>query len=82
MSDSQSKPFKVVFLGTEFQRRVWTALCECPVGQTCSYRDLAHSLDCASSVRAAASAVGANRLAVVVPCHHVIRQDGNLGGFR
>ncbi|WP_298980821.1 methylated-DNA--[protein]-cysteine S-methyltransferase [Caldilinea sp.] len=68
--------------GTAFQRRVWAALCEIPAGETISYTALAARIGAASAVRAVAAACAANRLAVAVPCHRVVRKDGELGGYR
>ncbi|MBE0486731.1 methylated-DNA--[protein]-cysteine S-methyltransferase [Marinobacter sp.] len=68
-------------VGTPFQRRVWAALQTVPPGQTVSYSELANMIGKPKAVRAVASACGANRLAVVIPCHRVVRADGGLGGF-
>jgi AraC family transcriptional regulator, regulatory protein of adaptative response / methylated-DNA-[protein]-cysteine methyltransferase len=68
--------------GTAFQRRVWEALCEIPVGSTASYTDIANRIGSPRSVRAVAQACGANPLAVVIPCHRVVRGDGTLSGYR
>lgn len=68
--------------GTALQRQVWQALRSIPAGQTCSYTDLARMVGRPRSVRAVATACGANPLAVLVPCHRVLRSDGGLGGYR
>lgn len=68
--------------GTAFQRKVWSALQGISAGQTVSYADLAQMIGSPSSVRAVAGACAANPLAVVVPCHRVIRRDGGLSGYR
>lgn len=68
--------------GTAFQWRVWQALLEIPPGETVSYQQLARRVGKPRAVRAVASAVAANRAAVIVPCHRVIRSDGSLGGYR
>lgn len=68
--------------GTAFQCRVWQALREIPTGQTVSYTDLARSVGKPGAVRAVASACGANRVALAVPCHRALRGDGKLGGYR
>ena len=68
--------------GTAFQQKVWQALREIPAGSTASYTDIARRIGCASSVRAVAQACGANPLAVIVPCHRVVRRDGGLSGYR
>lgn len=67
---------------TAFQWRVWQALQHIPRGQTRSYADIAGEIGEPGAVRAVANACGRNRLAVVVPCHRVIREDGSLGGYR
>lgn len=68
--------------GTVFQRRVWWALRTIPSGQTASYREIAARIDAPKAVRAVARACSANRLAVLVPCHRVVRADGGLSGYR
>jgi AraC family transcriptional regulator, regulatory protein of adaptative response / methylated-DNA-[protein]-cysteine methyltransferase len=68
--------------GTAFQQRVWQALREIPAGRTVSYVDLAKRIGAPKSVRAVAQACGANALAVAIPCHRVVRNDGALAGYR
>lgn len=68
--------------GTVFQRRVWRALCEIPLGRTASYADIARAIGAPGSARAVAAACGANPLALAVPCHRVVRSDGGLSGYR
>ncbi len=68
--------------GTDFQKRVWAALCEVPVGETRTYSEIAAGIGAVKSVRAVASACGANKLAVVIPCHRVVAKDGGLAGYR
>lgn len=68
--------------GTAFQKQVWQALQQIPYGKTCTYQDLACSLGKPKAVRAVANACGANPTALIIPCHRVIRKDGNLGGYR
>jgi AraC family transcriptional regulator of adaptative response/methylated-DNA-[protein]-cysteine methyltransferase len=68
--------------GTAFQRRVWEILRQVPAGQTVSYSELAGRIGATRAVRATASAVAANPLAVAIPCHRVVRRDGHLGGYR
>ena len=67
--------------GTAFQRRVWQALQEIPVGQTVSYAEVAQRIGSPRAVRAVAGACAANDLAVVIPCHRVVRNDGALSGY-
>ena len=68
--------------GTAFQRRVWQALREIPVGSTASYTDIAERLGSPNAVRAVAQACAANAIAVAIPCHRVVRRDGALSGYR
>jgi len=68
--------------GTAFQQRVWQALREIPSGQTVSYADLAKRIGAPKSVRAVAQACGANAIAVAIPCHRVVRNNGALAGYR
>jgi AraC family transcriptional regulator of adaptative response/methylated-DNA-[protein]-cysteine methyltransferase len=68
--------------GTAFQQRVWQALRQIPAGQTVSYTDIAQRIGAPKAVRAVASACAANSLAVAIPCHRVLRSDGNLSGYR
>jgi AraC family transcriptional regulator of adaptative response/methylated-DNA-[protein]-cysteine methyltransferase len=68
--------------GTAFQQRVWQALRSIPPGSTLSYTELARSIGAPRAVRAVARACAANRLAVAIPCHRVVRQDGGLSGYR
>lgn len=67
--------------GSEFQQRVWAALCEIPYGQTWSYLQLAIHIGDASATRAVGHANGANPIAIVIPCHRVINADGGDGGY-
>jgi AraC family transcriptional regulator of adaptative response/methylated-DNA-[protein]-cysteine methyltransferase len=67
--------------GTAFQRRVWQALQEIPVGQTASYAEIAQRIGSPKAIRAVAGACAANNLAVVIPCHRVVRNDGALSGY-
>ena len=67
--------------GTAFQQRVWQALQEIPVGQTVSYAEVARRIGSPKAVRAVAGACAANKLAVAIPCHRVVRNDGSLSGY-
>jgi AraC family transcriptional regulator of adaptative response/methylated-DNA-[protein]-cysteine methyltransferase len=67
---------------TAFQRRVWEALRDIPVGDTRSYADIANAIGQPEAVRAVARAIATNPVAVVIPCHRVIRSDGQLSGYR
>lgn len=68
--------------GSTFQQRVWLALRGIPAGTTLSYRELAEKIGHPKAVRAVATACAANPVAVLVPCHRVVRSDGNLAGYR
>lgn len=68
--------------GTTFQQTVWRYLREIPAGQTRSYSQVAQAIGQPQAVRAVARACAANRVALAIPCHRVVRQDGNLGGYR
>ncbi|MGH8244896.1 MAG: bifunctional DNA-binding transcriptional regulator/O6-methylguanine-DNA methyltransferase Ada [Gammaproteobacteria bacterium] len=68
--------------GTAFQQRVWQAIRKIPPGSTASYSEIAKRIGSANSVRAVAQACAANALAVAIPCHRVVRNDGALSGYR
>jgi AraC family transcriptional regulator of adaptative response/methylated-DNA-[protein]-cysteine methyltransferase len=68
--------------GTAFQRKVWEALQRIPRGTTRSYTEIARELGQPAAARAVAQACASNRLALVIPCHRVVREDGGLGGYR
>lgn len=68
--------------GTAFQHRVWQALREIPAGTTATYSEIAERIGMPKAVRAVASACAANKLAVAIPCHRVVRNDGSLSGYR
>ncbi|SER71863.1 AraC family transcriptional regulator, regulatory protein of adaptative response / methylated-DNA-[protein]-cysteine methyltransferase [Nitrosomonas sp. Nm51] len=68
--------------GTAFQQRVWQALRQIPAGEKVSYTDIAQRIGAPKAVRAVAGACAANTLAVAIPCHRVVRTDGNLSGYR
>ena len=68
--------------GTAFQQRVWQALGSIPPGSTASYAEIAERIGAPKAVRAVAQACGANALAVAIPCHRVVRRDGDISGYR
>jgi len=68
--------------GTAFQQRVWQALRDIPAGATVSYSEIARRIGSPSAVRAVAGACAANLLAVAIPCHRVVRNDGSISGYR
>jgi len=67
---------------TAFQRRVWDALRQIPIGETRTYSEVALAIGAPKAVRAVANACAANKAALVIPCHRVVRGDGTLGGYR
>lgn len=75
-------PLAVHVRGTAFQLQVWQALLRVPDGGLVSYQEVARAIGRPTAIRAAASAVGANSLSVLIPCHRVLRQSGALGGYR
>lgn len=66
--------------GTDFQKRVWQALLPIPYGETLSYGEIAQMVDCRSA-QAVGQAVGANPIALIIPCHRVIAAKGKIGGY-
>lgn len=68
--------------GTAFQQRVWQALKDVPPGETATYAEIARRIGAPQSIRAVGAACAANPLAVVIPCHRVVRSDGRLSGYR
>ncbi|PFG55000.1 AraC family transcriptional regulator of adaptative response/methylated-DNA-[protein]-cysteine methyltransferase [Marinobacter sp. LV10R520-4] len=82
LTDGRSaEPLALDLRGTEFQQQVWQALQSIPSGEVISYAELARRAGRPKAVRAAASACGANPVAVLVPCHRVLRSNGDLGGY-
>ncbi|MGM8212169.1 methylated-DNA--[protein]-cysteine S-methyltransferase [Virgibacillus sp. W0430] len=68
--------------GTAFQQSVWNALLNIPYGQTVSYSEIAIQIGNSKAVRAVGTAIGANPLPIIVPCHRVVGKDGSLTGYR
>ncbi len=77
-----TKPLAVVLHGTDLQVAVWRALIQIPSGAVATYAQLATQVKKPSAVRAVASAIAANHLACLIPCHRVIQSSGALGGYR
>lgn len=67
--------------GTAFQQKVWNALQQIPYGSTWSYEDIASQIGQPTASRAVGLANGANPIAIIIPCHRVIRKGGNIGGY-
>jgi AraC family transcriptional regulator of adaptative response/methylated-DNA-[protein]-cysteine methyltransferase len=68
--------------GTVFQQRVWQKLRDIPAGETVTYSNIARKIGAPKSMRAVAAACAANHIAVAIPCHRVVRNDGSLSGYR
>ena len=79
--DGQLLNLPVDIRGTDFQRRVWAAILSIPYGETRSYNEIAEKIGMPDSYRAVANACGANPVPLIVPCHRVIRKNGDLGGY-
>jgi len=77
-----TEPLPVLLTGTNFQLKVWEALLRIPAGGLCSYADLAGLMGRPTATRAVASAVAANHIAFLIPCHRVIRSKGEFGRYR
>ena len=71
----------ISYHGTDFQQKVWDALLRIPYGETCSYAELARDIGAAHAHRAVGNANGRNRIAILVPCHRVIGNDGSICGY-
>ncbi len=71
----------LLFVGTDFQKRVWSELLHIPYGETVSYGEIARRIGMPSAVRAVANANGANAISIFAPCHRVIGSDGSLTGY-
>lgn len=82
VSPGELEPIDVVVSGTEFERTVWQALCEIPIGTIVTYSDLARCIGRPKAARAVGSAIGRNGVAVVIPCHRVVPTAGGVGQFR
>lgn len=78
----RGKPLKVYWRGTNFQLKVWEALLKIPPGAVTTYEDLAAQIGMPGAARAVGSAVGRNPIAVLIPCHRVIRKIGEFGNYR
>ena len=71
----------LIIVGSDFQKAVWNALMQIPYGETASYLDLAKVIDNEKAVRAVAGANGANAIAIIIPCHRIIGNNGELVGY-
>ena len=71
----------LLFVGTDFQKKVWNELLKIPYGSTVSYSELANRIGMPNAVRAVAKANAVNAISIIAPCHRVIGSDGNLTGY-
>ncbi|MDM8520419.1 methylated-DNA--[protein]-cysteine S-methyltransferase [Anaerolineales bacterium HSG6] len=81
-TSTSRQPLTLLLKGTNFQLKVWQALLKIPLGQLCSYGDIAAQLSDSNAARAVGNAIGNNPIAYLIPCHRVIRQSGLLGQYR
>ena len=79
---SQDKPLSLLLKGTNFQLQVWRALLGIKPGRLCSYQQLAQTINKPSAARAVGNAVGANPVALIIPCHRIINASGVIGNYR
>ncbi|MCC5795920.1 MAG: bifunctional helix-turn-helix domain-containing protein/methylated-DNA--[protein]-cysteine S-methyltransferase [Methylophaga sp.] len=82
MQRSESGPVSVHVRGTNFQIAVWRALLKIPPGELASYAEVAAAIGSPKAARAVGNAIGANPVALLIPCHRVVQQSGALGGYR
>jgi len=76
------EPVPLLLCGTVFQLKVWEALLSVPKNKTTTYAEIAKKIKAPKSVRAVGSAVGKNKIGFLVPCHKVVRSNGEIGGYR
>lgn len=81
-ADQDAAPFRLHVQGTDFQQQVWRSLLQIPWGTTTTYQALAVAIGQPTAARAVGNAVGKNPIAYLIPCHRVVRQSGELGGYR
>lgn len=77
----RERPLRIVLIGSDFQIRVWESLLDIPLGQACTYSDLARSIGNAKAARAVGAAIGKNPISFVVPCHRALGKSGALTGY-
>lgn len=78
----KSSPLKILLKGSPFQLKVWQALLSIPKGELKSYQDIAFAIEKPTATRAVASAIAKNNIAYLIPCHRVIKQNGDFGQYR
>ncbi|MCU0471218.1 MAG: methylated-DNA--[protein]-cysteine S-methyltransferase, partial [Arcicella sp.] len=82
VENTASKPLNLLLRGTNFQIKVWEALLKIPTGKLACYEDIAHLIDKPTAQRAVGTAIGANHIAYLIPCHRVIQKVGTTGNYR
>jgi len=82
LSAPADKPLALLVKGTNFQLQVWRALLQLPLGALATYGEIARQIGHPAAARAVGTAIGANPIAFLIPCHRVIRESGHLGGYR
>lgn len=82
LTTSTAQPISLLVKGTNFQVQVWRALLALPLGSLATYQDIATSLGKPTAARAVGTAIGANPVGYLIPCHRVIRATGEIGGYR
>ena len=75
-------PLNLLLIGTAFQHSVWHALLDIPKGKVSTYKAIAENIGKPNAARAVGQAIGANPISLLVPCHRVVRSNGQLGGYR
>lgn len=81
LSETIQEEKTLLFIGTPFQISVWKALLNLPIGKICTYQDIATKIGRPKAVRAVGSAIGKNRISLLVPCHRVLHKGGGIGGY-
>ncbi len=79
---SDASKIKLDIVGSEFQKTVWDALLQIPYGNTSTYSEIANRIGRPKAVRAVGNAIGRNNIAVLIPCHRIVRSTGKLSGYR
>jgi AraC family transcriptional regulator, regulatory protein of adaptative response / methylated-DNA-[protein]-cysteine methyltransferase len=82
VENTASKPLNLLLRGTNFQIKVWEALLKIPTGKLACYEDIAHLINKPTAQRAVGTAIGANHIAYLIPCHRVIQKVGTTGNYR
>ncbi|MGB7247513.1 MAG: methylated-DNA--[protein]-cysteine S-methyltransferase [Phormidesmis sp.] len=81
-ASTSQKPLNLMVKGTNFQIQVWRALLRVPAGELTTYRTIAEMINRPTAARAVGNAIGSNPVGYLIPCHRVIRESGELGGYR